>query len=145
MLLRARAPVTNAMLRATALAALALACVSSGGAALPPAGSVLNLTGWKLQTPFSDGNGGIVEVDQPALASYNSSCFYASSDGLGATFFTPEDGAHTANSNYPRSELRELVDMTVGGGGTHSLNVRGGDGHRNYAARRRDRGTSSIY
>lgn len=79
-------------------------------------GDVFNLTTFTLQTPFPSGST-IVEVKYPALKSYNSSVFYLSScpeNPSGCmTFFTPENGAHTSGSSFPRSELRENINWVV--------------------------------
>jgi len=42
-----------------------------------PPGALFNLTSFKLQLPISDGKGGVVEVLQPALATYTSQFFCA--------------------------------------------------------------------
>ena len=90
----------------------------------PPPGSYFNFSGWTLQTPFPKGTG-IQEIAMPELATYSSSCFYTdTSTGTSAVFFAPENGAHTQNSQFPRSELRELKDFDIDSkGGTHVANA----------------------
>ena len=100
----------------------ALLASTVGAAALAPPGQLFNLTNWKLQLPVSDGNGGVLSVAQPALATYTSEYFYTNaSDGNSMTFWAPINGAHTSGSSYPRSELRDLIDFNYSG--THILSV----------------------
>jgi hypothetical protein len=71
---------------------------------------VLNLSNWylTLPTPLGQTSGDPDTVHQPALASYSSQYFAVAN---GAVQFTaPVGGAHTANSAYPRSELREMTN-----------------------------------
>ena len=114
--------------------AIALALLLAGAAAaLPPVpaaaaplvpGAVLNLTSFTLQTPYrSAKGGGAQEVPYPALARYNDSVFYAepcaSSPGQPCvTFWAPETGATTPNSQYPRSELRQNIQWRVPAAGS---------------------------
>lgn len=49
----------------------------------------------------------ILPTQLEGSAGYQDQYFYTGSDGA-MTFFCPEDGAHTADSSYPRSELREM-------------------------------------
>ena len=83
--------------------------------AVNPPGSYFNLSAFKLQLPLSDGNGGVVEIDQPQLETYSSAYFYTDPSDNGMTFWCPENGAHTSGSNYPRSELRDNTDFTFSG------------------------------
>lgn len=72
-----------------------------------PAPAPVDLTNWKLTLPTPLGGESPTEIKQPALATYeNPPYFDRRPDGLG--FRAPVDGAHTPNSSYPRSELREL-------------------------------------
>lgn len=99
-----------------------LASTAVVAAALAPPGQLFNLSNWDLQLPVSNGNGGVVVISQPALASYTSEYFYTNaSDGNSMTFWAPINGAHTSGSSYPRSELRELIDFNYSG--THILSV----------------------
>ena len=102
-------------MRFSLLLLLAAAAAAAGGAPPLLPGGILNLTTFTLQTPFPSAKGaGPLEVPYPALATYNSSVFYAA-PCAGApstpcvTFWAPETGATTPNSNYPRSELRQNV------------------------------------
>ena len=98
----------------------ALQCAASS--TWTPPGSLFNLSTWKLQTPIADGSG-IMEVSQPALATYNSSVFYSLDGDESAYFWTPENGATTSGSNFPRSELRNDYDWFAGSTGRHVLNA----------------------
>jgi len=76
-------------------------------------GDIVNLTTFTLQTPYASGST-IEQIKWPALRNYNDSVFYAGEcpgnrNGC-VVFFTPESGATTSGSNYPRSELRENID-----------------------------------
>jgi Alginate lyase len=88
---------------------LLLLSLSWASAATP--GQLLNLTGWKLQTPVDNGKGGVVEISEPELDTFNSSFFYVKDNYV--TFAVPENGAHTSGSSFPRSELRELYQFFV--------------------------------
>lgn len=107
------------------VAALAVALLTtvSGGAGVPRAeaatckypAQILDLTNWKLQTPFAktDGTAGIREIKQPALATYtNTPTFFndPSKCYLGVGFGAPVNGKTTTGSKYPRSELREMTN-----------------------------------
>jgi len=77
-----------------------------------------DLTNWKLQLPVEP-----QEVGQPALNKYASKYFYLSSDGA-MTFMSITNGVHTANSQYERSELREMApggDWSISGNSAHVL------------------------
>jgi len=89
--------------------------------AVPPPGKVFDLSAWLLQLPLSDGNGNVIQISQPALATYTSEYFYTDASDNGMTFWAPINGAHTPGSLYPRSELREVKDWTFKG--TNEMNV----------------------
>ena len=81
-------------------------------------GKNFDLSRWVLQLPLSDG----ASVEQITdLSDYTSIYFYTGTDGA-MTFWCPENGAHTPNTHYARSELRERPS---GGDwaiiGTHTL------------------------
>ena len=78
--------------------------VSEISAAIYPA-NVLDLSLWKFQTPDASTTG-VVEIKQPALATYSSNYLYT--DGSAVYFTTPLNGSTTEGSEHPRSELREL-------------------------------------
>jgi hypothetical protein len=81
---------------------------SSGGLNpnLPP-GQNFDLSNWELQLPIGSA-GSPTTITQPQLATFTDAYFYTDKTDGAMTFFTPENGVHTANSNFPRSELREL-------------------------------------
>lgn len=89
--------------------------------AVPAPGQLFNLTNWKLQLPQASKKGGVVEISQPALATYSSPNFYTNASDMSMTFWCPINGAHTSGSGFPRSELRELFNFTTQG--THVLAV----------------------
>ncbi|HEX3854859.1 MAG TPA: polysaccharide lyase family 7 protein [Polyangiaceae bacterium] len=84
-----------------------------------PPGANFDLTRFTLQLPLSDGNGSVQQIKD--LSVYTSDYFYTAPDGA-MTFWCPVTGAHTMNTHYPRTELRENA---VGGdwaiSGTHSM------------------------
>lgn len=92
-----------------------------------PAG-IINLSNWKLTLPTGDDEPD--EVNQPKLTQFrHERCFHTTPVGDGVVFRAPVGGATTANSDYPRSELRE---MTAGGkkeaswsgeSGTHVMTI----------------------
>lgn len=78
----------------------------SPGTVLDPAqppGKNFDLTRWVLQLPLADGDS-VKQISD--LGSYTSEFFYTAPDGAMA-FWCPVTGAHTPNTKYPRSELRE--------------------------------------
>lgn len=91
---------------------------------------VLDLTNWKLTLPVDTPHAGVPdEIKQPELASFVLHPYFWRSGG-GVVFRAHAGGATTANSGYPRSELRE---MTAGGSqnaswsntaGSHSMTIR---------------------
>jgi hypothetical protein len=91
---------------------LSLACASAS--AVSPPGQLFDLTSFALQLPVSDGGGGVQQIKQPALATYTSEYFYTNASSGAMTFWCPENGAHTSGSSYPRSELRQVPDFTLG-------------------------------
>jgi hypothetical protein len=98
----------------------------------PPSGN-FDLSHWKLTLPVdSSGNttGTATEIHTPQLvAGYtNAFYFYTGPDGA-MVFWCPVTGATTSGSDYPRSELRELLnpdDNSVNwtGSGTHIMDAR---------------------
>ena len=103
-----------------ALRNLSFALFSATALAAVP-GSILNLTSYTLQTPYASGST-IVQIKNPQLQRYNDSTFYAAACTAGSGscvyFFTPEDGAHTSGSSYPRSELRQNFDWSTPAAGS---------------------------
>jgi hypothetical protein len=85
-----------------------------------PPGANFDLSGFTLQLPLADGNS-VQQIKD--LSVYTSDYFYTAPDGA-MTFWCPVTGAHTPNTHYPRTELRENA---VGGdwaiSGTHSMSA----------------------
>jgi Alginate lyase len=80
---------------------------------------LLNLTDWSVTMPY-DANGkqfepgvtpGVaVEITQPALATFSDpNYFYVNQADDGVVFMAPANGAVTANTAYPRTELRQMA------------------------------------
>lgn len=92
-----------------------------------PAG-IINLANWKLTLPTGDDEPD--EITQPKLTKFrHEQYFHVTPIGDGVVFRAPVGGTTTANSEYPRSELRE---MTAGGkkqaswsgeSGTHVMTI----------------------
>jgi hypothetical protein len=75
-----------------------------------PAG-ILNLTPWKLTLPIetSPGSRKPLEIRQPELATYGRApWFMPTPDKKGVIFRAPVNAPTTSDSDYPRSELREM-------------------------------------
>lgn len=73
----------------------------------------IDLLDWKLTLPIlTDGKKSApLEVMQPQLATYkNCPWFMLSPDGKGVVFRAAVNAPTTSNSDYPRSELREMTD-----------------------------------
>jgi len=89
---------------------------------LKPPGQNFNLRNWKLTLPDATAT----EISASQLnGGYTSTYFYTGPDGA-MTFWAPVTGGTTANSSYPRSELRELISPQNSssnwlGFGTHIL------------------------
>ncbi|UJF16276.1 polysaccharide lyase family 7 protein [Jeotgalibaca sp. MA1X17-3] len=71
---------------------------------------ILDLTNWKINTARYDESGTKpVEVKQPELEEFfDEDFYYVNAEQTGVVFNAPVDGATTPNSNYPRTELREM-------------------------------------
>jgi hypothetical protein len=95
--------------------ALSLLALLSAVAAVVP-GDLFNLSTFTLQTPYPKGNG-VLEVKYPALQTYSDKVFNATpcaeNKGGCMQFWTPETGAHTGGSSFPRSELRQNIDWST--------------------------------
>ena len=99
-----------------------------------PPGHNFDLSHWKLQLPvntngvLSGTNLGVQEILTPQLvAGFTDDYFYSAADGA-MTFWSPVTGATTSGTDYPRSELREMLnpnDTSVDwrGYGTHTLSA----------------------
>jgi len=91
-------------------------------------GGIINLTNWKLTLPTGDDEPD--EVTQPKLTQFRDPRYFdVDALGAGVVFRAPVGGATTGNSEYARSELRE---MTAGGkkqaswsgeSGTHVMTI----------------------
>src|SRR5476651_1010739 len=77
---------------------------------------ILNLTNWKITLPFSTRPDGIADdIKQPELSTYsNKEYFFTNKKGDGVCFKARVDGATTKGSNFPRSELREMINNGKG-------------------------------
>ncbi len=72
--------------------------------------SILNLTNWKLTLPMGS-NGDPTTIKQPQLASFTLNPWFTLAPSGGAVQFrAPVNGSTTENSDYPRSELREMTN-----------------------------------
>ncbi len=93
-----------------------------------PPGSNFNLGIWQLQLP-SGSPGSPTTISASSLeGGYSSQYFYTDPNDGAMTFWTPEKGVTTPNSNYPRSELREMNASGSAANwsfyaGTHTLNA----------------------
>jgi len=75
-------------------------------------GNILDLSNWKLTLPISvSNNGAPEEITQPQLANFSISPFFQlNGQGNGVQFEAPVGGTTTSNSDFPRSELREMTN-----------------------------------
>jgi hypothetical protein len=100
---------------------------SSGGSAATRPSQVLNLQNWYLTLPTGS-SGKPDTVRQPDLAGYSSQFFKLDPSRDGVAFTSNAGGVTTANSTYPRSELREMDGTKLASwsnkSGTHTLEVR---------------------
>jgi poly(beta-D-mannuronate) lyase len=88
-------------------------CKTSANSTGAAPGSVLNLTNWKLTLPVDgcDDNEWADEVTQPELATFRDARYFTVNSARGVVFRARVDGARTsANTKYPRSELREMTN-----------------------------------
>jgi hypothetical protein len=103
----------NASPAGCALTATNLSVTANSGGGLDPTvapGGNFDLSIWTLQLPILDSNGNIMQVYASQLEGPNGfqdQYFYTNTTTGAMEFWVPENGAHTANSSYPRSELRE--------------------------------------
>jgi len=72
---------------------------------------IINLGQWKLTLPIqSDDSELPADIKQPELATYqNPPWFRPTADKKGVAFRAPVNAPTTANSDYPRTELREMT------------------------------------
>ncbi len=101
----------------------AVSAAPTATAAYP--GELLNLANWYLTLPTGS-PGEPDTIMQPQLGTYTSDWFRVA--GNGVAFTANAGGVTTENSNYPRSELREMDGAEKASwsnaGGTHTLDVR---------------------
>ena len=97
---------------------------SSRQARLPS--DVIDLTDWYLTLPTGQ-EGSPDTVEQPALRELTNEFFQVNPAGDGVVFTAPTGGVTTKNSNFPRSELREMNGTEKAAwsntSGTHVLDV----------------------
>jgi hypothetical protein len=105
---------------------------TGGGGGLNPGvapGGNFNLSLWELQEPI--GSPGSPNTILPAQLEgsngYQDSYFYTDSSDGAMTFWDPENGVTTPNSNFSRSELREMTSSGAAANwfapGTHTLSA----------------------
>src|SRR4051812_34621145 len=100
-------------------------------------GDVLDLRRWRLNLPVDSKHatsGESALVRQPALLGYTDSSFAVNPAGDGAVFRAGVGGATTENSEYARSELRELsasgsLAAWRAASGTHTMRITGSIDH----------------
>jgi len=104
----------------------------------PPTGEtnlpsrVLNLTNWKLTLPVETSHAGNPdEIRQPELDGFaDTNYFRVNGATNGVVFVAPCGGATTSGSGYPRSELREMMNLGTANAswsttsGTHTMEIR---------------------
>lgn len=105
-------------------------CSSDTGGLNPnvPPGSNFNLGIWSLQLPVGSPGSPTTISPSGLEGGYSSSYFYTDSGDGAMSFWAPEKGVTTPNSNYARSELREMNPNGSGANwdmlaGTHTLNA----------------------
>jgi hypothetical protein len=81
-----------------------------------PPGKNFDLALWELQEPVGTPGSPTTISSAMLQAGYHDMYFFTDPSDGAMTFWDPENGVTTANSNYPRSELREL---TPGGAGAN--------------------------
>jgi hypothetical protein len=100
-----------------AFAGNAMASPSTASAAVSPhlsttvaPGGNFNLSEWSLQLPTgSAGDPTTISPSQlEGAKGFQDSYFFTNTSDGGMSFWDPENGVTTANSSYPRSELREM-------------------------------------
>ncbi|CAL2079017.1 Poly(Beta-D-mannuronate) lyase [Tenacibaculum sp. 190524A05c] len=82
-----------------------------------PSFADINFSNWKVTLPVDENNDGKPDEYKPkdlmdfGYQSLNSvkPFMYDDTDDMSLVFYTYQGGATTANSNYPRTELRELI------------------------------------
>jgi len=84
----------------------------STSSAISSPDSLLNLVNWELTLPIDTNHlGNPDEIKWPELKTFTSPPYFQlNNDKTGVVFRAPVSGVTTANSNFPRSELREMTD-----------------------------------
>jgi hypothetical protein len=93
--------------------AASCAAVTPPAESTAPPHTLIDLTHWSLTLPVdaSGNHSGTADSVSPGeLVSGYSSEWFHSTAGDGVMFFAPVQGATTAHTVYPRSELREMMD-----------------------------------
>jgi poly(beta-D-mannuronate) lyase len=97
-------------------------CTVDGGPRGLP-GEVLDLTNWKVTLPMERPDGGAAEVLQPELRTFSDPYFHVTCARDGVAFSAYCGGAKTPGTQFPRTELREMID---GGSAPASWSVSSG-------------------
>lgn len=86
------------------------AALDSGGGLNPTLapGSNFNLSSWELQEPIGAAGSPTTITAAALAAGFHDSYFFTDPSDGAMTFWDPENGVTTADSSYPRSELREM-------------------------------------
>lgn len=87
-------------------------------------GKIFDLSTWELDLPVKSGSSVEIISNSQLESGYTSKYFFLSPDNS-MTFMCPITGAHTPNSTFPRSELREVLpsgDWSLSG--SHTLTVK---------------------
>lgn len=94
----------------------------AGAASIKPS-DVLDLKNWYITLPTHEK--ATPDTVRGLIGYENQPYFYA--EGNAVVFRTPVDGAHTKNSKYPRTELREMTDGKLASwsttSGVHTMEV----------------------
>ena len=105
-------------------------CSGGGGTGLNPSvppGSNFNLGIWQLQLPIGSPGSPDTISSSSLEGGYSSKYFYTDTSDGAMTFWAPEKGVTTPNSNFARSELREMNSNGSAANwrlsGTHTLNA----------------------
>lgn len=95
---------------------------SSTSVLQPPSARFQNvLTHFKLQLPeASSRSTGVSEIDGNSLGQFANTYFHSDASG-NLIFVCPDNGATTANSHFPRTELRNMREWSLVGDEAHAL------------------------
>ncbi|MFB7781020.1 polysaccharide lyase family 7 protein [Streptomyces bauhiniae] len=86
-------------------------------------GRGIDMSLWQLQEPVGSSGSPKTVAAAELSRGYEDPYFSADSDGA-LTFWSPEKGVTTTNSKYPRSELREKAEWSLGGNHRMSATLR---------------------